>query len=97
MSEPKHTPTPLSETPWSVDEDGEIQDAAGNKVVDCTITTSADRDLIIRAVNAHDELLAACKAAVDGAGEYDPDELAIMDWDTVAQIRAAIAKAGGGR
>jgi len=47
----------------------------------------ADAEFIVRACNAHDELLEACKLLLSGADDYQTG---------VAEAEAAIAKATGG-
>lgn len=56
--------------------------------------SEANAAFIVRACNAHDDLLAACKAALaDRFGADDP----CVDADPITdQLRAALAKAEGG-
>jgi hypothetical protein len=106
-SNEQHTPTP-----WKVDRfdhlivsndpDAVICGVRGQHVTD--FVKPADAYLIVRAVNAHDELLAACKAWVDyfdalTRNDEPGDELAKIRNDfhraRIEATRAAIAKATG--
>lgn len=86
--------------PLECDEDGDIRDAAGDVIATVRWPSPDEYDLmmargasIVRAVNAHEQLLAACKAA--------EELLANTSWrdhqwghdGTLANLRAAIAAA----
>jgi len=63
-------------------------------------TSVADAQFIVRAVNAHDDLLAACKAAENWLGEFidqslHDDPLAEGEVRLLQDLRAAIAKTEG--
>jgi len=61
-----------------------------------TVYDQADADRIILAVNAHDDLLAACRLALRCAKGRDYEHIAVDASGTVslgAVLRAAIAKA----
>ncbi len=54
----------------------------------------ANAELIVRAVNAHDDLLAACKALMKQIEDHDPAGcIEGKPYDRLAQARAAIRKA----
>lgn len=55
--------------------------------------TEANAEFIVRAVNCHDELLAACKAAL---GSFEKYETQFTSHPLFGELRAAIAKAEGG-
>lgn len=83
----KHSPLPWREHPqipygWIVDSNNErVANWVG----------PADLDLIVRAVNSHADLVAACKAALDRHSYQGTGE----PWsDFFDQARAALAKAG---
>ena len=88
-------PTPR---PWTC-RGGIIRDAEDDPVVSTDVShRSFDEDeaierLIVRAVNAHDEMVAALKRLIDlDAGTASDDH---QDWDAaIAAARAALAKAG---
>lgn len=80
----KHTP---SEGPWSIDADGDIQDAAGNKIVDAHITAEVDARLIAAAP----ELLSALQLLLE-ANDGLRGESPWMD-ERLDAASAAIAKA----
>lgn len=69
-----------------VDEDGENGDVLEN-------ITDGDCDLIVRAVNSHDDLLAACEAVLRLGGELD--KAGIINDPAINAVRAAVAKANG--
>ena len=76
------------------------QQGAANLVAGCfgdvrggEAVAKANSEFIVRAVNAHNDLLAACKAAISWVGG---DDAARYGNQVVAEIlRAAIAKAKG--
>jgi hypothetical protein len=60
-----HTPVP-----WYATDDGRIIDGDGMVIADeCGIWEDADIGLIVQAVNAHDDLLAALQRYVDHFGD----------------------------
>lgn len=99
MNTPKNTPTP-----WRVVKRNEQTTISGRRVtVDASSGIVADVDwntpeanlanasLIVRAVNAHQALLDACRAALAVCGEAPSDQLA--RFEVGDQLRAAIALA----
>ena len=58
--------------------------------------TQANAEFIARAVNCHEELLAALEALVDASTEVNPQVLAMRIDRAAPGARAAIAKAKGG-
>jgi hypothetical protein len=89
----KHTPTPWngSNDIWSINSTQRVAQAFGLDVIE----RKANADFIVRAVNSHEELLAACKASLQ---YYAP--LTVMDDSndtvhslTIAQLENAIANA----
>lgn len=60
-------------------------------------TTQANAEFIVRACNAHEELLAACEAALRRLEHYTAEtetcDLGVPDERALALIRGAIAKA----
>ena len=93
------THTPL---PWHQHQDyASVRDATGRCVADCgsrsaKIAQEATR-LIVRAVNCHDELLAACREAMSWLREYHTQMGSPMDegvFGLTDQLEDAIAKAG---
>ncbi len=76
--------------------------AQGCIVADCCLSTpdvdTANAALIVRAVNAHDDLVAACERALAALGRCSPaanDRRGASLHDiATADIRAALAKAG---
>ena len=98
---------PHSPLPWRFDGhvlgSDRIVDADGSTVLigsfDCI--QHEDGEFLIRAANSHAHLLAACKAALDIPGlcfpmaqDYEPSQRFDLS-ESLAQIRAAIAKAEG--
>lgn len=86
-TQPTHTPTP-----WTIQEYRES--TTGRFIIGTNTTELAytamrqDAAFIVRAVNAHEELLAACKEFMAARNE--------KQWDEAAQsIKEAIAKADG--
>ena len=65
--------------------DGTVKDAAGNFFCDCDDEECAN--LIVTAVNAHDDLVAACEAALETMDLFN------IHGSVVAQLRSALAKA----
>lgn len=95
MSEPKHTSLPWRHVGRTVKAGGYRKGAIATDglVADCFNSQNPEGDaaLIVRAVNAYDELVAACLAALARPGRLE-------GWQE-EQIRAALAKArpeGGG-
>lgn len=86
MSEPRHTPLP-----WSCESDKDTIYSlkAGASVAqpfgESTEERAANAALIVRAVNCHQELVAACLAALARPGRLE-------GWQE-EQVRAALAKA----
>ena len=97
-------PTPR---PWVVDFNHRIVDGEGEPIADCKVVgaitrlsnqkPAADAALIVRAVNAHDDLVAALRALVDkyaelvnggDCGFWNPE-----NEDEMKAARTAIAKA----
>lgn len=74
-------------TPWQQDEDW-IVSGDGNPVAAAHMNAEANAAFIVRACNAHDDLVRALRHAVE-AFEADNDK----SW-YVAEARAALAKAG---
>lgn len=65
-----------------------IKDAEGNTVALAPIKQA--RSLIVRAVNSHDALLAACEAVMDYSFAHEPE----YDFaDVMKQVKAAVALA----
>jgi hypothetical protein len=92
MSEMKHTLTPWYATGPHVqsailNEDNYVCQADG----DSEIQAIANAEFIVRAVNAHDELLGIAKELC--AWEQDPDKYGGDLADLACRARAAIAKA----
>jgi hypothetical protein len=81
-----------SPLPWSIDDDGYILDAEGFCVFE---GSERNQHLIITAVNAHNDLLAAAKAVVI-LPLWD-EESALNERSTIAyaNLNAAIMKASG--
>ena len=81
--------TPIGVADWGY---GQILvDADG-----ATLHTRADLECVARAVNAYDDLVAACEAALEDNYElvvYDPEFS--LGPTTVGQLKAALAKAKG--
>ena len=108
MTDAKHTPTP-----WRLSDDLVRRvirggDPSRTIIIVEAWTTDADAELIVSAVNAYDDLLAACEegATVDGGERDEPfaDTLESIGrgtgWEDYCiekakQIRAAIAAAKG--
>lgn len=61
MTEPKHTATPWRVHWRSLDDSSEVKDANNEPVAD--YCSHANAKTIVRSVNAHSALLAACEAA----------------------------------
>lgn len=87
--------------PWSAKHIGitdggipvcEIRAATGPVVAEYVF--GPDATLIIRAANAHDDLLAACNRALSVIGSLHSDGTDPYVMEAEASIRAAIAKAG---
>jgi hypothetical protein len=103
------TPTPHSPLPWSVCGTtlsplyASVVTADGVEFMhdDDTLMSKADAEFIVRACNAHDELLAALKAVVDMFGPWHDDDCPADDTCDCSSkpihdaINAAIAKAEG--
>jgi len=97
----KHTPTP-----WvymstkgiylGCDENQKmayaIESPSGNSWV-LQLDREANAEFIVRAVNAHDELLRACNALVECQGEKAPTAFNMKFDSAVQKARDAIAKA----
>lgn len=88
-------------TPWHKDKTYPyiIRDANHNQVA----TVRGDNhdaglvsDQIVRAVNAHDDLLAACKTALSQVEAYNRNPQGHDPRGCTAELREAIAKAEGG-
>jgi len=87
--------TNTSNRPWGVVQDdyanSGIADAEGNWVIEPSAVTPEDADLIVRAVNAHDALMAALEQAEAALGVILLDEN-IKAWmavnDPMAQQQA---------
>lgn len=60
--EKKHTPTPWKFSPWHIEEGPSAVRAPAGHIV-CTTASDADAELIVRAVNAHDDLVKALEKA----------------------------------
>ena len=60
-----------------------------------TIITDADREFIVRAVNAHDDMLEALKSVVKGSFRADSTGYQHLELDVMPVVKAAIAKAKG--
>jgi len=104
---PEHTPTPwvrreklpvdpLDRAQWYIYRAEESDDT--NPFI-CTAATDADSEFIIRAVNAHDALLAALEELSKGMWEgTSPDDYSTprVRGSQVRQARAALALAKGG-
>ena len=94
------THTPL---PWHQHQDyASVRDATGRCVADCgsrsdKIAQEATR-LIVRAVNCHDELLAACRQVqryFDALAEMQPDRNRGTEGTRIREVvQDAIARAG---
>lgn len=94
-----HTPLPWKWDGYDLWHIGESYDSAtdphrytgitSDRRCDGSSAFTANRCLVLRAVNCHDELLAACEAAVSEAIERDED----MGCNCWPQLIAAIAKA----
>lgn len=84
-----HTPTP-----WEVGDDGIVTPYAGDRIIVQTGMDSieADQDFIVRAVNAHDALIAALKGLVDACELTDDAYYSAID-AAVNNARAALALA----
>jgi len=84
-----------STKPWSIDADGDVQDIAGYKVIDCHITPAWDVAYIVKACNNFEELLAQAKSALQTIDEMISEEEGPFEvrppW--VEDLREAIAKA----
>lgn len=94
MQQPNISALPWSLAPWKhgiisiVSADDTIIGETANR------NSSADADLIVRAVNAHDALVEACKEELE---IYDGMDKATLRPTTLARIerlRAALEKAG---
>lgn len=95
--------------PWTVDEIGGDRanlyvlnacDLVVAKVVgwpeaDMTRQPKETAEFIVRACNSHDELVAACKALVEWATDFEADDERTTS--VLNRAVAAIAKAEGGR
>ena len=101
--------------PWKIEDSTHIVQAVGNAagVVVCDVENysrftqddarnAANAELIVRAVNAHDDLVAACKAALQLAWEVGSESedgvgtlLADGRGDLWRQLTAAVTKAEG--
>lgn len=61
----------------------------------CTCEHESDAKFIVRAVNSHADLIAACEAALERMEEYARETGSLMfEWEC-EQAKAAIAKAKG--
>lgn len=101
----KHTPVP-----WRVSggfnmkvragESTEIADCAGDDAPKTASECAANAAFIVRACNAHDDMLAACRSAVVYLHEFlkgwaGKERREQADHDLIDPIRQAIAKATG--
>jgi hypothetical protein len=89
----KHTPGPWRYDPY----EGSYQSAIIGECYQIATVSYDDWDhsnaaFIVRAVNAHDDLLAACKAALS----LTENRGNLQFMECTATLRAAIAKAEGG-
>ncbi len=98
MSETKHTPLP-----WAAQQGGNCSRIWGygtqplnypvavceRDPIDINGTHEANAEFIVRACNAHDDLLVACKAMVQAAQQRDP----ALGGVAATLAEAAIAKA----
>lgn len=69
-----------SEAPWSIDADGDLQDAHGNKIVDMHITRGRDIPVLVAApemLEALRGLMAAIERGDEGVNEYRKADAAI--------------------
>lgn len=91
-----HTPTP-----WMYEGFGHISNADGTVLVMSEKASRDDAEFIVRACNAHEELLAAAKMIVDAMGYALESDAPRIDWDkvrtAVPMMEKAIAKAKGGK
>lgn len=95
MSDSKHAPTP-----WQWIDTGILTDAQGDEVDTCCLYDEADAAFIIRAVNAHDELVAALHGLLHIADALEESHEPLSDdganccmaCDTRMAARSALAK-----
>jgi hypothetical protein len=84
-----------SPTPWKRGTDGLIYDANNEYVTDTCGTSlpegEANQKLIIRAVNSHDELLAACKQMIEAMAADSQTEFEDNVGRATTRMEAAIA------
>jgi len=98
MLEDTTTPRPWVAVPWHAHGLISVCGADDVVVAECSgIHTAANAALIVRAVNAHDDLVAACEAwdqgFVDGE-DFDADQFLAWVNRNRRLARAALAKAG---
>lgn len=90
MTKPQHTPTPWDTKPTAGDHQQIIWDDSG-KTIALVYTDASDAAFIVRACNAHDELVAALATLHEVANGMEPDRtMSNRDW---AELDAAITKA----
>lgn len=86
-----HTPTP-----WEVGDDGIVTPYAGDRIIVQTGMDSieADQDFIVRAVNSHDALVAACKEAREFLEDgYPLENISPQEANLREQLESALALA----
>ena len=100
--ETSHTPGPWKQhaTPGKIY--ASVRGADGRCVADCgsrsDVIAQANAEFIVRACNAHDDLLEAleaCERALDEAYFAEPDGCGCLACESLRKARAAIAKAKG--
>ena len=102
MEERKHTPGPWSINEWK-QRDASIRIGAKGTPIIAEVPLKyvsineqqANAELIVRACNSHEELLAACKYVVKYHRDNDSGEGELFGLDFVTTCIAAIAKATG--
>ena len=89
--------TPLKANPLNTAAGVAIFDTRGNIVASCfngtPEITRQRAAFIVRAVNCHDELVAACKVALDSFGCVRPSDYAEASQREFDALTAALAKA----
>ena len=78
--------------PWALYSSGDINGENGEQV--CWPPNKSNGELIVRAVNSHEALLAACEAVL-AAKEYNGDRWVGRMYEAYLLLKAACAQARG--